>query len=347
MQRKLFYTGCMLMRHIGSYLCATLCIIGIMSCSDRRDFKSPEMALEEYQLFMEGISSETSCTTEILSNYICQWQELSDTVYSYLAKTDELYNHGREDMFLQTCDSIRTLLLGLAGSGTYNYEDVVSVIISTNPFRADMSIDSVRTSVLPFFDSLDLTRPKDSGKERALQDYQGFVHSVFETGISNEEEFFRFLKFEDMLFRRYLYHLGELMGESMTQLTFETDSICRGVFNAPSIDGLTQGEVMANMAVRTGRRLLQNARAACDCLSHDKDMEPDKSAALVWMAVQPFISIDSFTLALMTEEQIHELHEIAVMIPGFAEQKDLLDDNIRRLVSNLPSQILKLYITRL
>lgn len=323
------------------------CIIGIVSCSSNRDFKNPEMALEEYQLFMDKVSSNTSCTTESLSNMICEWQELSDTVYAYLSKSEDLHNHGREQKFFDTCDSIRYSFLRIISSGKYSYEDVLSIKTATNPYRRDSALDSLKTSVFPFFDNLDKAQLKDSGKDKALQDYVGFVHSVYGTGINNEEEFFRFIKFEDILFRRYLYHLGEVMGESMTQVTFETDSICRSIFNASSVGTLAANEVMANMAIRTNRRLLQNAKAACDCILQKKNVDPQMSVAFIWMAVQPFVSIDTFGLALLSEEQRNDLHEIASQITKLAGQDSLVDDTTKRLVNNLPSQILQLYISSL
>lgn len=335
------------MRNMTFSIYVTCCIIGIVSCSGNRNFKNPEMALEEYQLFMEKVASNTSCTPESLSDLICEWQELSDTVYAYLSKSEDLHNHGREEKFFGTCDSIRNSFLKIIGSGEYSYEDVLSLKTATNPYRRDSSLDSLKASVLPFFDNLDKAHLKDSRKDKALQNYFGFVHSVYETGINTEEEFFRFIKFEDILFRGYLFHLGEAMGESMTQVTIETDSICRRVFKASSIGTLTANDVMASMAVRTNRRLLQNAKAACECLGQMKNQEPQLSAAFIWMTVQPFISIDSFALALMTEPQIQDMHEIASILSKMARQEEQMDDTMKRLVVNLPSQILQLYISSL
>lgn len=335
------------MRKMTFSIYIVLCIIGIVSCTDSREFKSPEKALDEYQLFMEKVSSNTSSTTESLSDLICEWQELSDTVYAYLSKSEELHNHGREEKFFETCDSVRNSFLKIIKSGEYGYEDILSIKTATNPFRQDSSIDSIKASAWPFFDNLDKAQLKDSGKDRAIRDYVGFVHSVYEAGVNTEEEFFRFIKFEDILFRRYLYHLGEVMGESMTQVTFETDSICRSIFNASSVGTLVANDIMANMAIRTNRRLLQNAKAACDCIRQRKNADPQMSAAFIWMAVQPFVSIDSFGLALLSDKQKHDFHEIAGMLTKLAGQDSLGDDNTKRLVKNLPSQILQLYISSL
>lgn len=335
------------MRNMTFSIYVTCCIIGIVSCSGNMNFKNTEMALEEYQFFMEKVAYNTSCTPESLSDLICEWQELSDTVYAYLSKSEELHNHGREEKFFDACDSVRNSFLKIIKSGEYGYEDVLTIKTATNPFRQDSSIDSIKASAWPFFDNLDKAHLNDSGKDKTLQDYFGFVHSVYETGINTEEEFFRFIKFEDILFRRYLYHLGEVMGESMTQVTFETDSICRRVFKASSIGTLTANDVMANMAVRTNRRLLQNAKAACDCIRNKKNVEPQMSAAFIWMAVQPFVSIDSFGLALLSDSQLHDLHEIANILTKLAGQDSHVDDNTKRLAKNLPSQILQLYISSL
>ena len=65
------------------------------SCSDKSDyhFKNSADALKQYRDFHHSIAAEPQANAEKLADLICQWQELSDTVYNYIKKDPAFTAH--------------------------------------------------------------------------------------------------------------------------------------------------------------------------------------------------------------------------------------------------------------
>ena len=73
-----------------------LCLIlNMYSCSGKSDyhFSNSDDALKQYRDFHHSIAVEHQANAEKLSDFICQWQELSDTVYNYIKKDPAFTAH--------------------------------------------------------------------------------------------------------------------------------------------------------------------------------------------------------------------------------------------------------------
>ena len=95
-----------------------LCLIlSMTSCAGKSDyhFKDSADALKQYRDFHHSIAEEHQANAEKLSDFICRWQELSDTVYNYIKKDPAFNAHASLSMsFFGTSDSVRIELLRLA-----------------------------------------------------------------------------------------------------------------------------------------------------------------------------------------------------------------------------------------
>ena len=99
--------------------------------------------------------------------------------------------------------------------------------------------------------------------------------------------------------------------------------------------------------MRTDRRLLQNAAVCNDMLKAKKVKEGMKVNAFLWMVIQPYLSMDSFSITMMTEKQTKQYMSIA-------ENYSQLIDNLaavglvdKETARQLPMQITRLYISSL
>ena len=113
-----------------------LCLIlSMTSCSEKSDyqFKNPADALEQYRDFHHSIAAVPQTNAEKLADFICHWQELSDTVYNYIEKDPAFTAHVYLSMsFHETSDSVRLELLRLATDCTLS--DVAYVKMHTSPY---------------------------------------------------------------------------------------------------------------------------------------------------------------------------------------------------------------------
>ena len=76
-----------------------LCLIlSMTSCAGKSDyhFKDSADALKQYRDFHHSIAEEHQANAEKLSDFICSWQELSDTVYNYIKKDTSPYRGDTE-----------------------------------------------------------------------------------------------------------------------------------------------------------------------------------------------------------------------------------------------------------
>ena len=130
-------------------------IISMTSCSGKSDyqFKDSADALKQYRDFHHSIANEHQANGERLSDIICQWQELSDTVFNYIKKDPAFTAHTYLSLsFHETSDSVRIELLRLA-SGC-NLSDVAYVKMHTSPFRVDTELDNTKKKAATFFSAL-------------------------------------------------------------------------------------------------------------------------------------------------------------------------------------------------
>ena len=84
-------------------------ILSMTSCTGKSDyhFKDSADALEQYRDFHHSIAEEHQTDAEKLSDFICRWQELSDTVYNYIKKDPAFNAHASLSMSLfGTSDSV-------------------------------------------------------------------------------------------------------------------------------------------------------------------------------------------------------------------------------------------------
>ena len=145
-----------------------LCLIlSMTSCSVKSDyhFDNPHDALKQYRDFHHSIAAEPKANAEKLANFICQWQELSDTVYNYIKKDPAFTAHASLSMTFQvTSDSVRVELLRLASDCSLS--DVAYVKMHTSPYRDDAKLNATKAKANTFFSALDKQSVYNKGNVR-------------------------------------------------------------------------------------------------------------------------------------------------------------------------------------
>lgn len=96
--------------------------------------------------------------------------------------------------------------------------------------------------------------------------------------------------------------------------------------------------------MRTGRRLLLNAVVCVNDINQMDIKDKTQGNAYLWMIIQPFISIDQFTLATLTSEEKSNFNYITQQIPKSKKFARTFDIKQQALNYLLPQQLLKMYI---
>ena len=325
---------------------STICV----SCTTQNNtsFSSPDKAISEYQRFAQKLTEINQSDTNELVAYICNWQELSDSVFSCISRDPSFDAHFHLTAeFLSTSDSIRANIQRLACSQDRSLKDILYIKNKTNPYRNDTSILKIKNEANTFYEQSCKKMTQPSTSEDAISAYRDFLFEEVQKDISTMHDFFRFIILEDMYFRGFLKNLSDYGSISLSEITSNTETICKKIYEAVSYEKLKPHEVVIYMAIRANNRLLLNARTCIDDIKCGKIKEHEQLTAYQWMIIQPFLSIDGFSVALLTESQINELERIANEFSVLRHQLESGNANTIIQCNELTQQILKIYISSL
>lgn len=321
-----------------------------VSCAKEKQysFSSPEEAISEYQKFAKKTSQMTQLEPGELVMQICNWQELSDSVFKYISRDPSFDAHFHLTAeFLSASDSIRTNILRLACSQNRSLKEILYIKDKTSPYRKDESILMVKNQAHVFYEQFGNTLIHPSTNEEAISAYCSFLESERKRGISTMDDFFRFIKLEDLFFRGFLQHLSEYGTTPLTDITANTEDVCKQIFEAASFEKLNSQDVVIYMAVRTNHRMILNAQTCIDDIKAGKIKNQEQLAAYQWMIIQPFLTIDGFSVALLSDRQKYELEKIANDFSNILYQLKSNNANAVLQCDELAQQILKIYIASL
>lgn len=324
-----------------------LCLIlSMTSCSGKSDyhFKDSTDALEQYRDFHHSIALEHQANAEKLSCFICQWQELSDTVFNYIKKDPAFTAHTFLSMsFQSTSDSVRIELLRLASD--CNLSDVAYVKMHTSPYRDDTQLDIIKKKAAKFFSALGKQPIYNKGNVREkIGLYRSFLAATKEHGINNQKELLSFLETEDRHFRTFLSNISDYTDVGLEDVTKMTEQICADIFRAASEKRLTSEDAIVYMGMRTCRRLLLNAQECDNLIKAGKIKSESQANAYLWMTLQPFLSMDALAISMLTEEQQRQMTEIAASYPEISEQLVTKGYAAPERLAQIPTQLMRLYI---
>ena len=327
------------------FLC-TLFISSSCSTGTQYDFESSDDALRKYNSFFHSIQEQQVVNSEQMAAYINQWQELSDTVLHYIEKDPAFTAHaGLSMVFAENTDSIRTALLRLADKCTLS--DVAYVKLYTSKYAEESGLDSLKQAAGNFYSSLDKNPIYNKDVHEILADYSKYLSEVNRMGIHSKKEFLNHIANEDRHFRSFLANLDKCSSMNMTGITNLTTDICTNVYSNASKKIISAEEALVYMSMRTNRRLILNAKICHEVLKRGKIKDAPQANAYLWMMLQPYLSMDSFGVAMLTPDQSQAMIDIAKdfqAIVSRLDSKHLLD---KELSDKLPTQLMRLYISTL
>ena len=280
------------------------------SCtSNKYGFSSPEDAIGTYREQLNLLKNTKTSNTKDFGTLLCKWKETKDTIINYLRKDSFLI---KDEHIAQSLygihDSIRNEMLRLSETWRYGYSDVLALKEQTSPFKEDKEIQEAVKEAEPFFEALSNTPISQSDKNSILKRYRYFLVMANKRTINDKKDMLDFIKQEDFFFRSFLAHLSEMSNEPLSDITKETDAVCRKIFIASREGKIAPKDAMIYMSMRTGRRLLLNAVVCVNDINQMDIKDKAQGNAYLWMIIQPFISIDQFTLATLTPEEQLQLH---------------------------------------
>ena len=328
-----------------------LAILLQASCSkdgSNLSFHNTKEALDAQKEFMSSMKSNQDLSMEHLADKISKWRILEDSVSACLMRDTikKAHSFPMED-FSNVHDSIRVEFMRIATAKRRTFKDVLLLKMKATPYKGMKETDSLSIVASRFFESLDSLPEYKGDKTRILTTYHFFLEKVKKEGIANQSQFLAFLKTEDRLFRTFLSHLHEMSDVSVSHITSGTEDVCKMIAQSSRKGNLPTRDAVVYMAARTSRRIIANAQTCIADIKSGKVTSAEQRTAYFWMILQPFLSIDDFGIAMLSENQRKELVQLTIDASGTIASlsRSLLMD--KNMTDGLPDMFIKLYISSL
>lgn len=326
-----------------------LATIALASCGNKTDdhiFQTDEEAANAYKSYLSEVRNMRTISTERLIESVNEWQILRDSVYACIAKGTTSRSHQNpENTVRMLHDSLRIEFTRLALSQPRSFADVLLIKEKTSPYRQDTELAHAVTDAEPFFWSLDSVAPCHENAKQIVSIYQSFLTNTLKSGIASKDKMLAYIKEEDRMFRSFLTHLPELADADLSAITDETEKCCLSVFQSTEDGKLSYSDALIYTAKRTNRRIVLNALVCCDDIDRNRVRSEEQARAYVWMLLQPYISLDGFSMTVMSETERIKLYEVANNTP-------LMIANLNKIIGTgndqwqvLPGVLIKIMFT--
>ncbi len=337
--------------HLTGMIAVSVVMSLFESCTGKTDSGHPEMANDPvgvYGNYLAEVRELDNLSTKELAVHINRWRAARDSAFSHAIRDTSGNPH--PDLYgkcERIHDSLRTEFIRLARSVSRTYQDVFVLKELTSPYYGDSDLKVAADNARPFFNSLDSIPPLSSDSNNILLAYHRLLARTLQDGIHDLTGLKSFIRDEDAVFRTFLTHLNGLAGKDMSDISKDTEQCCSRVFIAAENKEISYRDAMIYMAMRTNRRLIQNAAVCLKDIREDKTKSKSQAWGYACMMLQPYISIDGICMVLLSDAEKEELHRIAKQTPAaFAKLGDVLQSDKENL-GELPATLMEIYIQRL
>lgn len=343
--RKSYSNSSVLLTKIAA---ASIAVFLLASCSSGNGKLLSEVKgdpAETYREYLYGIRKQDNLSIKDLAKHLKQWQTLKDSVFARLRRDSLERFHSDDRMKCERLhDSIRTEFSRLALSKPRTYQEVLALKEQFSPYAADKELYRAIEQSRPFFASLD-NRPACRGNKQQIHSlYRALLAETLRNGIHDHDGLTTFIGKEDAVFRAFLSHLHDFDNANTADITRATEQCCKQVFLAAERKEITYQEAMICLAMRTNRRLIQNATTCIDDIRCNRVKTPAQAQAYIWMLLQPYASLDGFCMALLSSDDKKHLDRIAAHTPAAFEALSKILQSKGDRLDELPGMLMEIFI---
>lgn len=275
-------------------------------------FQTVKNAADAYRSYLSEVRKEANLPAERLIEKINDWQSLRDSVSACIAKDTANRIHADYESEIHGLhDSLRVEFTRLALEKPRTFADVLLVREQTSQYRQDTEPMQSAAEAEPFFKPLDSVPTYKGSADAVIEKYRMFLSKTLKSGISGKSEMLAFIKEEDRLFRSFLEHLPELADAGLSVITRDTEKCCLSIFQSAENGRLSYRDALVYTARRTNRRIILNALACRDDLNQGNVKTEAQARTYVWMLLQPYVALDGFSVAVLSDMERVKLYEIA------------------------------------
>ena len=331
----------------------TACILLLTGCSSNEKrfvFKTPQEALNACHKELSKYRKVKTADIKKLASLTNTWLELQDSTLSCLMRDSTINASSVFAVdFFAVADSFRTEISRLALGEKRSLQDIVMLKIATAEGREKTIASEDFKKAVQFFSDMDSEKLYPD-VNTTLSEYEKLL--VTTTSFKKEKDLRDFLQKEDKCFRSLLVFLKDIPQEKLQGITNKTSELFDNLYKNTTADSQNKvnERVMLYLTMRFNRRIIQNAEVCRKDIKANVPLTETQSYNYRWMVIQPFMTIDSYSMAVLTEDQVKVLMNMAAELPKILAYIDGKDydkspaEETQRLNDILSEYILKSYL---
>ena len=248
--------------------------------------------------------------------------------------------------YFMVSDSIRAEITRLAFVKPRSLREVMYFKLNTAMQRKVLEKNAIFKDAVKYYEKLD-TYPLYPSLKTTLAVYGKLLSSA--TSFKQGDELMNFIALEDKCFRSLMKYLAQVDTETLQKLTMGTTRVFDGLYSSvgAQVDDVND-RTMLYLSMRFNRRIIQNALACKEDILSRRRLGNTQQANYRWMLIQPFMAIDDYSAAVLTEEQREQLLALSDDLPGLLERLDArkhVRDKENNLTEVLSEYFLKSYLS--
>lgn len=268
-------------------------------CNNRQ-----EVLLDDYKSFYRTLQKKQTATTADLIAIIKKRNAIENVLFA-LDNIDSTSFSFR--------DSIDNAIFHLVDSNKRTLKDYLDITNETNGVQQDTLSRKLMASAHRFYNSLDSIPIFKLSNTGTVKTYERILNDAIQKGFKNKTDILTFLRKEDRVFRSFLVHLSTLGNIQLTKVQENSAAVMKQMIKLTEEESplLTTDESIILLTIRNNRRLLQNSIQCINDIQNNKVKGSEQETAYSWMLLQPWVSFDKLSFALMDEEQMKTCHVLA------------------------------------
>ena len=308
------------MKHKMNRLFLLLTVIGLValisSCKEKSTFRfeTANEAITACHKELNEVKNLKKANVKQLAEIISTWMELQDSTLSIMMKDSTI----KDDMkltcdFFDVTDSIKSEIERLAWTEKRSITDVVKLKIQISEKNYKIRNLQEYARACDFYQSLD-TKPIYPELKTTLTKYNALLDST--KTFKKERELYHFIAQEDQCFRSMMTFLQDVTQDELETISIKTSKLIDVQYRNVStdIENTVNKRVLMYLSMRSNRRILQNAQQCISDVKKEVYLDDKQLSNYRWMIVQPFIAIDDYSTALLTEEQKRDIMNMATSL---------------------------------
>lgn len=323
--RTVFHARCKVLLILAGVVLTITC----NSCKDRPHFKSSGEAIEACHEALEKFRDTKDASTKVLAENIANWLELQDSAYAAFSRDTSVTLRSPIALaYFSTADSVRIELKRIAKARPRSLKDVMYLKLYTAKEYDKVHKSETWQEAVDFYKSLDKYDCYPSLPE-TIRRYEYLLSTTKQ--FKDENQFKKFIAREDVCFRSLMKYLSGVPQNRLKDLTAKTSIVFDKFYN---IIGRKQDELddktMLLLTMRFNRRIIQNAEACRNDIKNNSKLDEAQRANYRWMLIQPYLTLDSFSAATLTDQQRNELLDLSNELPSLLTALDESEDDNKK-----------------